>query len=116
MHFAGTVAVPGAELAFAVELLRGPAGYGGKIQIPAQGARDLPLAQVTVTTRSISFAIAQVGAKWEVTRDAAGEPRECRFEQGPAKLECSIARVDAARYGPSNTTRSRCPTTTPLAR
>ncbi|HWB82249.1 MAG TPA: alpha/beta fold hydrolase [Nannocystaceae bacterium] len=98
LYFAGAVAVPGMELAFAVELVRSKDGWTGKIQIPAQGARDLPLSSVVVDAKTIAFAIEQVGAKWSATRDAAGEPDECTFTQGPAKLECGLSRIDATRY------------------
>jgi uncharacterized protein len=98
MHFAGSVAVQGTQLAFAVELVPGQGGYTGKIQIPGQGARDLPLSGVVVSRERIAFAIARVGAKWSITRDAKGAPAHCSFEQGPAVLPCTLAPIDAAGY------------------
>jgi uncharacterized protein len=98
MRFAGTVAVPGMELPFAVELTRGANGYTGKIQVPQQGTRDLPLSDVVVSRERISFAIAEVGAKWSARRDAKGAPADCSFEQGPAKLTCTLTAIDAAAY------------------
>lgn len=103
MYFVGSVAVPGMELPFAVALTRAGEGYAGKITIPAQGVRDVPLADVVVTPAQIAFAIAQVGAKWSITRDAKGEPDVCKFEQGPAKLDCGVERIDAARYAALST-------------
>ncbi|MBC8070808.1 MAG: alpha/beta fold hydrolase [Deltaproteobacteria bacterium] len=103
MLFAGEVATPGTPLPFAIELLRSKDGYGGKIQLPTQGARDLPLTDVVVSAERIEFGIAQVGAKWSVTRDANGEPSACSFAQGPAKLECTMAAVDAKAYQAINT-------------
>ena len=99
LHLGGSVVIPGGgELAFAVELTPGANGYTGKIQIPSQGARDVPLSDVVVTADAIAFAIAGVGAKWSATRDAEGDPDVCSFEQGGAKLECGMARIDAAAY------------------
>jgi len=124
MRFAGSVAVQGTKLPFAVELVPGKDGYAGKIQIPSQGARDLPLSGVVVSRERIAFAIARVGAKWSIARDAKGAPAHCSFEQGGAALPCTLAPIDEAtgrsparraRSSPgrrSTTTRSTSRTTT----
>jgi CubicO group peptidase (beta-lactamase class C family) len=57
----GSVSVPGSELKIAVTLrqVRG-AAWSGTIDIPAQGARDMPLGNVTVAGSDVSFALPAV--------------------------------------------------------
>ncbi|MEW6211679.1 MAG: alpha/beta fold hydrolase [Acidobacteriota bacterium] len=57
----GAIKLPTAELAFIIELIRKEDGsWAGTIDIPSQGAKGLPLASITVTASTISFAIAGV--------------------------------------------------------
>lgn len=98
LYFTGSVAVPGNEFTFMVELTRGPAGTTGTLHIPSQGARDVPLSDVVVDRYNISFTLAAAGARWHASRDDHGDPDECSFEQGSTRLECGMAKIDAARY------------------
>ena len=54
----GSVSVPGSELKIAVTLRQvSGAAWSGTIDIPAQGARDMPLGNVTVAGSDVSFAL-----------------------------------------------------------
>ncbi len=60
-HWEGVIEVPGKALQVGVDLDVNDAGaWHGEISIPAQGAKNLPLEQVTVDGRAVSFAIAGV--------------------------------------------------------
>ncbi|HET9266014.1 MAG TPA: serine hydrolase [Vicinamibacterales bacterium] len=57
----GSVSVPGSELKIAVTLRQaGGAAWNGTIDIPAQGARNMPLGDVTVDGSRVSFALPAV--------------------------------------------------------
>jgi CubicO group peptidase (beta-lactamase class C family) len=57
----GSVSVPGSELKIAVTLRQaGGAAWNGTIDIPAQGARNMPLGDVTVDGSRVSFALPTV--------------------------------------------------------
>ena len=57
----GSVSVPGSELKIAVTLRQvSGAAWSGTIDIPAQGARDMPLGNVTVAGSDVSFALPAV--------------------------------------------------------
>lgn len=61
--WSGTVELPGGQkLDFTVELERD----SGTISIPLQGAKDLPLSDVSVTEKELRFAIRAAGAAWEM--------------------------------------------------
>ncbi|MGD2108133.1 MAG: serine hydrolase [Phycisphaerae bacterium] len=59
-HWAGTISLPGTELEIDVDFKTGESGWEGNISIPMQGAKDLPLGDVTVEGGRVSFAIAGV--------------------------------------------------------
>lgn len=97
-HFAGSVALPGVELAFFVELQREGEAWRGTIDIPMQGLHKAALDDVVVEGARVAFGIAKVGARWSVTLDGEGDPDVCKLEQGGHTLECGLSAVDPARY------------------
>lgn len=97
-HYAGTIALPGFELAFTVELVHEGERWRGTIDIPMQGLRKGPLDEVVVENDRIAFGIAQAGARWTVTLDGEGDPDVCKLEQNGHTLECGLSAIDAARY------------------
>jgi CubicO group peptidase (beta-lactamase class C family) len=63
-HWAGTIELPGQELAVDLDFAFTDGAWSGDITIPAQGARDLPLTGITVAGGEAVFAI----------RDVPGDP------------------------------------------
>lgn len=56
----GSIRLPTTELAVTVDLSRGEDGWIGDVDIPAQGARDLPLTGIEVEGDAVRFTIAGV--------------------------------------------------------
>jgi pimeloyl-ACP methyl ester carboxylesterase len=59
-HWEGAIELPGEPLGIMVDLAVGEAGWSGTIDIPLQGAKGLPLAEVRVDGVAVSFRIAGV--------------------------------------------------------
>ncbi|MGE5741846.1 MAG: serine hydrolase, partial [Candidatus Aminicenantes bacterium RBG_16_66_30] len=60
-HWAGAIAVPGTKLEVDLDFLKQPDGtWTGDISIPAQGAKDLPLAGIKAEGADVTFAISGV--------------------------------------------------------
>lgn len=56
-HWEGTIEVPGQALDVDLDFTTDGKEWSGTISIPAQGARDLPLEQITAQKNAVSFAI-----------------------------------------------------------
>ena len=102
-HWTGAIHVPGTELAFDVDLSRGPAGWTGDISIPAQNAKDLPLTGLAVSGDSITFAIQGIPGNPTFRGVLAGDGKSIAgtFSQGgqtfPFEMAGAAAPADAAR-------------------
>ncbi len=60
-HWEGTIEVPGTKLEILVDFNQKPDGsWEGKISIPAQNAKNLPLSGISLDDKEVSFAIAGV--------------------------------------------------------
>ncbi len=59
-HWEGAIELPGSALPVTVDLAPGPDGWRGEVDIPAQGARDLPLDDVQVAGDSVVFSLSGV--------------------------------------------------------
>ncbi len=90
-HWTGAIQVPGAELPIDVDLRRGGSGWEGDISIPAQGAKDLPLADVRLTGSEIAFSIPGIPGSPTFRGTVAASGITGEFTQGgqtmPFKLE-----------------------------
>lgn len=89
----GAIRLPNGELKVSVSLALQGAIWSGRISIPNQGAKDLPLGDVQVATGSVSFALAGI----------PGDPRfkgrlvkegliEGELSQGGQTFPCSLNR------------------------
>jgi CubicO group peptidase (beta-lactamase class C family) len=102
-HWAGSITVPGQELAFDVDLVAVANGYTGDISIPAQNARDIALTALSVRGDSIRFTI--LGIPGDPTFRGTLTADEKRitgtFTQGPGSYPFTMQRglnpADAAR-------------------
>jgi pimeloyl-ACP methyl ester carboxylesterase len=95
VHLQGAIEVPGgSKLEYFAVLERGPDGtYSGKLDIPMQGARDVPLEDVQVDDARIAFTLAPVKATWSAK--VSGEALECSFSQMGVSLPCEMERTTA---------------------
>jgi len=60
-HWEGRIDIPGSPLDFDVDILRAEDGaLSGDISIPAQNARNLPLTEITLDDRKVSFVISGI--------------------------------------------------------
>ena len=56
-NWEGAIQIPGTEMKILVTLEGGGAAWTGRISIPPQGAKDLPLGEVKVVGEAVSFAL-----------------------------------------------------------
>jgi CubicO group peptidase (beta-lactamase class C family) len=84
-HWEGSITTPAAMLGIDLDFSRGPAGaWTGDISIPAQGAKDLPLADITVEGNRAGFAIPGIPGdpKFDGTFTDEGATLSGDFTQG----------------------------------
>ncbi len=96
----GEIQLPTAPLGVEVDLQQTESGWTGDISIPAQGARDLALADVRVSGSEISFRIAGIPGDPTFQGRAGddGQTISGDFTQGPGKFPFLLTRgADAAR-------------------
>jgi uncharacterized protein len=95
LHLQGAIEVPGGtKLEYFAVLERAPDGtYGGKLDIPMQGARGVALHDVQVSDTQIAFTLAPVKATW--TAKVSGEALACSFSQMGVSLPCKMERTTA---------------------
>jgi len=89
--WSGSVELPdGTTLDFSVEL----EASSGKISIPTQGAKDVPLSGVKVTDKVLEFSLPEVGAAWKLTVSDDGKTATGVLKQG-AELKTTMRRLSA---------------------
>jgi len=94
----GAIAIPGAELAIKIKFTSEGGGYSGDIDIPAQGAKDLPLDSIVFQGATISFLLPGIpgGPKFKGMLAADGGTISGDFTQSGAAFPFSLVRVDEA--------------------
>lgn len=78
-------------------------GYTAMINIPAQGAQDVPLSDVVLTDEEIGFNIKMSGAVFTARRNADGRAATGRLEQRNRNMPLELVRIterEAAAVGP----------------
>lgn len=93
--WSGAISTPGASLAVVIRLQRAESGsWTGTIDIPLQRAKGIPLGDVTVLDRSVSFRL--MGVPGDPTVRVAlsddGQQLAGTFSQGGATLPISLSR------------------------
>lgn len=79
------------------------AGYTATINVPAQGAQDVPLSDVVLNDEEIRFSIKMSGAVFTARRAADGRTATGYLEQMNSKLPLTLERItetEAAAVGP----------------
>ena len=108
-HWEGRIDIPGAPLHVKVDLARDGDAWRGTVDIPAQGAADLPLYRIKVRegqgdAQRIEFAIRGVsGSPMFKGRLEAGQIRG-QFEQGGASFGCHLGREPVGPTRPQEPT------------
>lgn len=96
--FGGEVELPGGPLAFFVALQPTEGGWAGSVDIPAQGARGLPVQNVVFDGTKLAFEIEVVAAKWNATLDAEGESTACNLSQAGSTFPCALTTLDEKAF------------------
>lgn len=91
----GAITLPTGKLDVQIDLARDGAAWKGDITIPAQGARDLPLASIAVDAAKVSFQISGVPGTPTFNGTVAGDRIEGDFTQGGQTFPFALARVAA---------------------
>ena len=87
--WSGVVELPGAmKLEFSVELKPD----SGTISIPLQGVKDWPLTGVSVSDKTLKFALPTAGAAWELTLSEDGKTATGLLKQG-AEFKTTMRRL-----------------------
>jgi hypothetical protein len=88
----GSIEAPGEPLVVKVDLEQADGAWSGTIDIPAQGASDLPLSDVTVDGATVQFTIAGVPGDPTFEGTLADSEISGEFTQGPARLPFRLGR------------------------
>ena len=103
-HWEGAIEIPGKALSFDVDFSSGNDGsWKGDVTIPAQGARDMPLANVVVVDLDVSFELPGVPGdpSFKGRFEAGHKTIKGTFTQGgkafPFRLKAGIDPVAAAK-------------------
>ncbi len=103
-RWAGHIEIPGGRLEVSVTLETGATGaWTGTADIPAQGARGLPLADISIDGRSVSFrlAVGQGDPTFTGTLSDDGAGIAGTFTQAGASLPFELIRTDAVAAAPT---------------
>lgn len=93
-HWEGTIQVPGTPLSIMVDIAETDGKLSGTVSIPQQGAKDLPLVNVSVNGQEVAFAMAGVPGepKFRGTLADGGVRITGKFSQGTASLPFTLER------------------------
>jgi fermentation-respiration switch protein FrsA (DUF1100 family) len=91
----GSLPVGALSLRIVVKISKGPDGaLAGKLDSPDQGAKDLPLANLTFKDNSFHFELKVAGSTYEGTLSKDGTELAGQWTQGGHSLPLNLKRVD----------------------
>lgn len=100
-HWKGTIALPN-NLEVEVDLVKQDAGWAGAISVPAQGLTGVPLANVTVDGKAVSFVVSQIPGspsfKGALSDDGASFSGD--FAHGDTTAPFKLARAGEGKIPP----------------
>ncbi|WP_396594586.1 alpha/beta hydrolase family protein [Brevundimonas sp. R86498] len=82
-------------LPLVVRVETGPAGMTAALDSPTQGARGIPITDLTVTTGTVRFAVPSLGGRYEGAISTGGELWTGAWSQGGSSLPLVLARSAA---------------------
>jgi hypothetical protein len=94
-HWVGEVEIPGTPLGFDIDFTLKPDGaWSGDISIPMQNAKDLPLGNITVKEKDVSFEISGVPGSpiFKGMLSADGQKISGQFTQGGQAFSFAMSR------------------------
>lgn len=92
----GAIEIPGMPLEVTVRLGQEAQGWQGTVDIPAQGAADLPLGDITVQGNEVSFAMAGIPGDPVFRGTVEGARMTGIFAQAGQEFPFTLERQDAA--------------------
>lgn len=96
INWSGTLKAGGPELLIVVRLAPQAGGpLKGWLDVPAQGARDIPLADVVLSDGALQFSVPAINARYEGTLAPGGRQATGEWRQGGAAFPLSMARTGA---------------------
>ena len=91
-HWEGTIEVPGSPLEVNLDFAVTGDTVTGNISIPAQGAKDIALIEISITDHSVSFAIAGIPGEPTFTGTIEGDTITGEFTQGGGSFPFRLTR------------------------
>ncbi|HLR46900.1 MAG TPA: serine hydrolase domain-containing protein, partial [Deinococcales bacterium] len=92
----GAIEIPGMPLEVTIRLNPEAAGWQGSIDIPAQGATDMPLGDIAITDDEATFAIIGIPGDPVFKGTIEGDQLTGTFTQSGQEFPFSLTRMDAA--------------------
>lgn len=94
-HWLGTLKVGVTELRLAIHLAKQADGsYQATLDSLDQGAKDLPIDEVTIKDRDVHLSAKNLKATFDGKLNAAGDVLEGQWKQGASSLPLTLKRVD----------------------
>ncbi len=99
-NWRGALDVGGTTLTFVLKISKDAENYPAKLDIPEQGAKDLPLDSLTKTDKTVKFSAAKFGFSYEGNLNEKDDEIGGTFSQGAAKLPLNFKRDLNAEAAP----------------
>ncbi|NUO82248.1 serine hydrolase [candidate division KSB1 bacterium] len=105
----GAIKLPGTELSIAIDFKQADEAWRGEIDIPQQGAKDLPLANITREGAKVSFELTNTpgNPSFKGTLAADGQSLSGDFTQAGQTFPFSLKRKSAAAASQESAERAR---------
>ena len=94
-NWRGMLDAGGVKLTFVLKISKNAGDHTAKLDIPEQGAKDLPLDSITLNDRTVKFSAAKFGFDYEGTLNKTGDEINGTFKQGAANIPLSFKRSNA---------------------
>lgn len=92
-NWRGTLDAGGVKLTFVLKITKDGDAYAAKLDIPEQGAKNLPLDSITLNYKTVKFSTAQFSFDYEGTLNEKGDEINGTFKQGEASLPLNFKRA-----------------------
>lgn len=95
-HWTGAVTIQGTDLKIELDFKKADAAWSGAVTIPQQGAKDLPLGEISLASDDLSFVIVNIPGNPSFKGKLAADSKAVTgdFTQGSAKGTFKLERAD----------------------